>query len=85
MQRSRYSSEMVLTHPPSCERKQREPEQQVKISPEYCTCHNGARMQHVMVELRVTLESDEPQQNSNESPDQQREHDAEELITRRFR
>src|SRR6266849_2268521 len=50
---------MVFPHPPSGERKQREPEQQVQIGPEYCASHRGTGMQHVMVVVPVDANIDE--------------------------
>jgi hypothetical protein len=44
---------VFLPHPPGGERKQREPEQQVQISPEHPTSHRGAGMQQLMVVVPV--------------------------------
>src|SRR5215472_4872253 len=52
---------MVLPHPPCGERKQREPEQQVEISPEDWTCHRGAGLQQVMVVVPVNAHVKETQ------------------------
>ena len=72
---------MVFSHPPGGKRKQREPEQEMQVGPEHCTCHHRAGMQQVMVIIPVNANVQKAQ-NVAEKHGQQRSQCSEAVAMR---